>query len=41
MEFGTQNPQKYVQANFMHSGSYYGGIIGLIIGIIYLFKNKS
>ena len=41
MEFGTQNPQKYVQANFMHSGSYYGGIVGLIIGIFYLFKNKS
>ena len=41
MEFGTQNPQKYVQANFMHSGSYYGGILGLIFGIIYLFRNKS
>ena len=41
MEFGTQNSQKYVQANFMHSGAYYGGILGLIFGIIYLFRNKS
>ena len=41
MEFGTQNPQKYVQANFMHSGSYYGGIAGLIFGIIYLFKKNK
>ncbi|QIG88658.1 hypothetical protein G6R40_02790 [Chryseobacterium sp. POL2] len=41
MDISVQNPQKYVQANFMNSGSYYGGIVGLIFGIIYLFKNKS
>lgn len=41
MDFGTQYPQNYIQAAYMHNGSYYGGIVGLIAGIIYLFKKNT
>ena len=41
MDFGTQHPQNYIEAAYMHNGSYYGGIVGLIAGIIYLFKKTT
>ncbi|MFV0156787.1 hypothetical protein OBK03_13590 [Empedobacter falsenii] len=41
MEFGTKNPQNYLEAAFMNTGSYYGGIIGIIAGIIYLRKRNQ
>jgi len=41
MDFGTQHPQNYIEAVYMHNGSYYGGIVGLIAGIIYLFKKNT
>ncbi len=41
IDFGIQYPQNYIEAAYMHTGSYYGGIVGLIAGIIYLFKKKT
>ncbi len=41
IEFGTRYPQNYVEAAYMHTGSYYGGIVGLLAGIIYLFKKNT
>jgi len=41
VDFGTQYPQNYIEAAYMHNGSYYGGIVGLIAGIIYLFKKNT
>lgn len=40
IDFGIQNPQNYIEAAYMNTGSYFGGIFGLIIGIIYLFKKN-
>ena len=42
MDLSVRNPQRYVQAAYMHNGSYYGGFAGLVVGIAYLLKkNKS
>ncbi|MDM1139977.1 hypothetical protein [Empedobacter sp. R132-2] len=41
MEFGTQNPQNYLEAAFMNTGSYFGGIAGIVAGIIYLLKKSQ
>ncbi|WP_131725336.1 hypothetical protein [Chryseobacterium sp. Leaf180] len=41
IDFGIQHPQNYVNAAYMNSGSYYGGFIGLIFGIIYLLKKDG
>ena len=41
MDFGTQNPQNYLEAAFMNTGSYIGGIIGIVVGIIYLLKKNQ
>ncbi|TXF77682.1 hypothetical protein [Chryseobacterium sp.] len=41
IDFGTQNPQNYLEAAFMNTGSYIGGILGVIAGIIYLLKKNS
>lgn len=41
MEFGTQNPQKYMEALYMNTGSYYGGILGLIIAIFFLVNRNK
>ena len=41
IDFGIQQPQNYVQAAYMNTGSYYGGFIGLIFGIIYLLKKDG
>lgn len=38
IDFGTQNPKNYLEAAFMHEGSYIGGMIGLIVGILFLLK---
>lgn len=41
IDFGTQNPQNYLEAAFMHTGSYIGGIAGIVAGIIYLLKSNQ
>jgi len=41
IDFGTQNPQNYLEAAFMNTGSYFGGVVGIIIGIIYLLKKNQ
>ena len=41
MHFGIQNPQKYIEAAYMHNGSYFGAITGLTGGIIFLFKKNT
>ena len=41
IDFGTQNPQNYLEAAFMNTGSYFGGIVGIIVGIIYLLKKNK
>lgn len=38
MDFGINDPQKYVQATYMHEGGYIGTVIGFIAGMIYLFS---
>lgn len=40
MDFGTLNPKNYADAVFMHNGSYIGGVLGLILGISYLYKKS-
>ena len=40
VDFGTGNPENYIQAAYMHIGSYYGSVIGLILGIIFLFRRQ-
>ena len=41
IDFGTQNPQNYLEAAFMNTGSYIGGIVGIIPGILYLLKKNQ
>ena len=41
MDFGTNNPKNYIEAVYMHEGSYYGGIVGLLFGIIYLVLQNN
>lgn len=42
IDFGIQYPQEYYEANSIHSGSYLGGFIGIIISVFYLlFKSKN
>ena len=41
IDFGTQFPRNYIEASYMHTGSYFGGIVGLVLGIIYLFKRNN
>lgn len=42
MDFGTMYPKKYIEAAYMHTGSYYGGVLGLFLGITFLLnKNKK
>lgn len=42
MDFGTMCPKNYIEAAYMHTGSYYGGVLGLFLGIIFLLnKNKK
>jgi hypothetical protein len=41
VDFGTTNPENYIQAAYMHTGSYYGGVAGLVLGIIFLLKVNS
>ena len=41
MDFGTQEPERYIEAAYMHSGSYFGGIIGLLFGIFYLLRRNN
>lgn len=41
MDFGTNNPRNYIISAYMNTFSYYGGIVGLFVGIIYLYKKNS
>jgi hypothetical protein len=41
IDFGTERPQNYIEAAYMHTASYYGGFLGIIFGIIYLVKKNK
>lgn len=40
MDFGTQNADRYMEASYMNTGSYFGGVVGLVIGVLFLL-NKN
>ena len=37
-DFRPINPRNYICADYMHTLSYYSGILGLIVGVSYLYK---
>ena len=41
MDFGVNHPQNYIEAAYMHEGSYYGGILGLLFGVAYLISQNN